>query len=129
MVRREPEPAVRGCLILGGVAAIGLLLLGIAVPLAGGTDFNGVLRRLGSLLVMGVWIVALVAAARARRWGWTAALTLTGPLPLLAYSMYVSGSFDSPDAWATFADPPWELLTLTLSPLPALVYAVQRAKS
>ncbi len=116
-----------GCVIAGGIAALVLLALGIVVPLAGGTDFNGAPRVAGSLLVAAVWLVGLGAAIGRRRWAWVAVLALTGPLPLLAYSTLVSGSFDNPDSWATFARPPWELLLLMLSPLPVLGYGVWRS--
>lgn len=118
-------PPMVGYLVVGGTLAFVLLVLGIAVPLAGGTDFDGAPRLSGTLLVTGVWLIGITVAARRRWWGWLAVLALTGPLPLLAYSTLVSESFGNPEEWGSFAEPPWELLGLMLSPLPVLAFGVR----
>ncbi|HMM43379.1 MAG TPA: hypothetical protein PKA95_15915 [Thermomicrobiales bacterium] len=122
----ETRPATNGCLVIGGAFAVVLLVLGVAVPLAGGTDFNGAPRIVGTLLALGVWLVGVVAALRGRRWGWVALLTLAGPLPFVGYATLVADSFDNPDGWAAFADPPWELVALMLAPLPAIAFGLRR---
>lgn len=123
----EARPATSCCLVIGGVLALVSLAMGIAVPLAGGTDFNGAPRVAGTLLAMGVWFVGVVAALRGRRWGWLTLLVLTGPLPLVVYATMVSGSFDNPDDWAAFTEPPWELVALMLAPLPAIAFGLRHA--
>lgn len=124
----EPRPATNGCLVLGGAIALLLLALGIAVPLAGGTDFNGVPRLVGALLAAGVWLVGIVAAFRGRRWGWLAFLAFAGPLPFVGYATLVAGSFENPDEWAAFTDPPWELVALMLAPLPVTAFGLRRGE-
>jgi len=120
---------MNGCMTAGGVGALVLLLLGVAVPLAGGTDFGGAPRVLGTALVIGVWAMALVSAGRARQWGWLAAVLVLGPLPLVIYGTSVSNDFSYPEQWSAFARAPWYLAALLLTPLPVLAYGVFRLRA
>lgn len=122
----EQPDSVKGCLIVGSVAAVVLLLLGIAVPLAGATDFNGLPRSVGAFLAVVVWVVGLLAAVRGRWWTWALVLFALGPLPLVIYGTRISNDFGYPEDWAAFASPPWYLIALILTPLPVLMYALSR---
>lgn len=115
-----------GWLITGSVSALIVLLLGIAVPLAGGTDFNSVPRVAGTLLLVAVWLVAMASAARARHWGWLAALSLLSPLWFLLYTTQTPERFTYPERWSAFDSQPWHLVGLLLAPLPLLAYGVLR---
>lgn len=122
----EQADSVKGCLVPASVAALVLLLLGIVVPLAGATDFNGIPRSVGSFLIVIVWAVGFLAAVRSRRWTWVLVLLALGPLPLVIYGTQISNDFSYPEEWSAFASPPWYLIALILTPLPVLVYALSR---
>lgn len=117
-----------GCVVAGSVGAFGLLVLGIAVPLAGGTDFGGVPRVIGAYLTIIVWCVAVVAAGRSRQWRWLAVLALLSPLWFLLYGTQVSEDFRYPEQWSAFTSEPWYLIGLLLTPLPLLVWGAPRIR-
>lgn len=120
----SPNPTI-GCLTLGSIAAFALLVAGIAVPLAGGTDFDGLPRVLGALLISSVWLLGMVSAARSRQWGWLVALVVFSPLLFVAYGTLISEDLTFPDAWSEFDSPPWHLIALLLTPLLLLLYGLR----
>jgi len=117
-----------GCMVTGGLGALVLLTLGIAVPLAGATDFNGMPRVFGALLVVGVWLIGVAAAVGARQWFWLASILVLGPVPLILYGTSISNDFSFPDPWDAFAREPWYLIALMLTPVPLLAYGVVRTR-
>jgi len=117
-----------GSVVAGSIGAFGLLLLGIAVPLAGGTDFGGAPRVAGAYLAVIVWFVAVVAAGRSRQWRWLAALALLSPLWLLLYGTRVTEDFRYPEQWSAFASAPWYLIGLLLTPLLLLAWGALRIR-
>lgn len=117
--------SVGGCIFVGALCALVLLGLGIAVPLAGGTDFNGLPRAIGLVAVVAMWAIAVIAALRRHRWIWLAVVVALGPLPLIAYSAFSTDSLSNPEAWDAFDSAPWEMLALMLSPVPLLVYGLR----
>jgi hypothetical protein len=119
----------RGCLVVGSVAAFVLLLAGVAVPLAGGTDFNGAPRLLGTLLILIVWLIAIAVAVRAQQWGWLVTLVIIGPPVFVLYGTLISEDFMFPDAWEEFGSPPWYLIALTLTPVVLLLYGLLERES
>ena len=120
----EEIGGTRGALGVLGVATLGLLLLGIASPLLGGTGFDGQPRIVGSAAVV-LPLLALAATARARRLVWfLLALALNPLLPAL-YGHLVADELFNPEAWDQFAAPPWYLLVLLCTPLPAPLYALR----
>ncbi len=115
-------------MVTGGLGALVLLLLGIAVPLTGGTDFNGMPRVFGTGLVVIVWLIGVSVAVRARHWMWLMGLLVFGPVPLILYGTNISDDFSFPDPWDAFARDPWYLIALMLTPLPLLAYGVVRIR-
>lgn len=119
---------MNGCLVTGSAGALLLLLLGVAVPLAGGTDFNGMPRVLGTALAIVVWLLGVLTAARTRSWVWCAVMLALGPIPLVLYGTIVSDDFTYPEQWDAFARQPWYLIALIVSPLPLLIYGSSRLR-
>jgi len=115
-----------GCLAASSVGALVVLLLGIAVPLAGGTDFAGVPRVVGAVLIVAIWLAGLSYAARHRQWFWLAVLLLFSPVWFLWYGTRISNDFTYPEQWSAFADQPWYLLGLLITPIPLLAYGAAR---
>ena len=111
-----------GCLAISSLGALIVLLLGIAVPLAGGTDFDGVPRVTGAVMTVMIWLAGISYAARYRQWIWLMVLLLLSPLWFLWYGTSVSEDFTYPEQWSAFTDQPWYLLGLLMTPLPLLAY-------
>ncbi|MCO5177244.1 MAG: hypothetical protein M9890_09775 [Thermomicrobiales bacterium] len=117
-----------GCVLIGAGVALIMLVLGVAVPLAGGTDFNGLPRTLGLSAITTVWVIVVVAALRRRQWLWLGVVVALGPLPVVAYSAFVADSLSNPEAWDAFSSAPWELLVLLLTPMPLFLYGLLRQR-
>lgn len=115
-----------GCLVVSSAGALIVLTLGIAVPLAGGTDFGGVLRGTGALLIVVVWLAGIAYAARLRHWPWLVGLLLLSPLWFLWYGTRVSEDFSYPEKWSAFESQPWYLIGLMVTSLPLLAYGAVR---
>ena len=111
-----------GCLVISSLGALIVLLLGIAVPLAGGTDFDGVPRVAGTVLIVVIWLAGISYAARYRQWMWLTGILLLSPLWFLWYGTSVSEDFTYPEQWSAFDDQPWYLIGLLLTPIPLLTY-------
>jgi hypothetical protein len=115
-----------GCLAVSSLGALIVLLLGIAVPLAGGTDFGGVPRVAGAVMIVMIWLAGISYAARYRQWIWLTGLLLLSPLWFLWYGTSVSDDFTYPEQCSAFADQPWYLLGLLMTPIPLLAYGAAR---
>lgn len=111
-----------GCLAVSSLGALIVLLLGIAVPLAGGTDFDGVPRVAGTVLIVVIWLAGISYAARYRQWMWLTGILLLSPFWFLWYGTSVSEDFTYPEQWSAFDDQPWYLIGLLLTPIPLLAY-------
>lgn len=113
-------------LVALSVTTLVILALGTVSPLLGGSDMNGLPLILGSVMALVVWVLGLAMAQRERQWGWSVGiLSLTPVLPLL-YGMFIAGDIGYPEAWDQWAEPPWYLLVLFVSPLPTLLYCLTR---
>jgi hypothetical protein len=115
-----------GCLAISSLGALVVLLLGIAVPLAGGTDFGGVPRLVGAILIVVIWLAGIRYAARNHQWMWLMGFLLLSPLWFLWYGTSVSDDFTYPEQWSTFDDQPWYLIGLLITPVPLLAYGALR---
>jgi hypothetical protein len=115
-----------GCLAISSLGALVVLLLGIAVPLAGGTDFGGVPRLVGAVLIVVIWLAGIRYAARNHQWMWLMGFLLLSPLWFLWYGTSVSDDFTYPEQWSTFDDQPWYLIGLLITPVPLLAYGALR---
>lgn len=124
----DSSGTLNGYVVVGACVALVILSLGIAVPLAGGTDLNGLPRIVGLAAASVVWVVAVVATLRQRQWLWFGVIVAFGPLPFIAYSAWSTGSLGNQESLGAFASAPWELLVIMLTPLPLILYGLRQGE-
>jgi cytochrome c biogenesis protein CcdA len=104
-------------------------LLGLTATAIGQSllEHRTILNRVaGAVLIVAIWLAGLSYAARHRQWFWLAGLLLLNPLWFLWYGTSVSDDFTYPEQWSAFADQPWYLLGLLITPIPLLAYGAAR---